>query len=184
MPVVRRRGESQTRPSPVHRNGSVRLTPDPAPLATAGWNRERNSPHRAKPLRGGAPGRRALRASWSTVGARVRRPAPTTSQTKHSKTGQREGQAPPLRDGWGNILRRRIGGRIWDPPLRVLRVRRRGRSQTSPTARAVSLIRPCMKKRAPGEGIPSPGARRCASDQASAYRWYKLLVWYWGSQVS
>ena len=47
----------------------------------------------------GAPGRRALRAAWSAEGGRVRRPAPTGCQTKYSKTGQREGQAPPLRGG-------------------------------------------------------------------------------------
>jgi len=50
-------------------------------------------------LRVGAPCRRALRVSWSAKDGRVRRPAPTGCQTKYSKTGQREGQAPPLRGG-------------------------------------------------------------------------------------
>ena len=49
--------------------------------------------------RGGAPSRCALRTSWSMEGGRVRRPAPTTFQADHSRTGKREGQAPPLRDG-------------------------------------------------------------------------------------
>ena len=40
------------------------------------------------------------------------RPAPTTSQADHRKTGQREGQAPPLQGGWGDIPWRRTGGRL------------------------------------------------------------------------
>ena len=62
------------------------------------------------------------------------------------------------------------------PPLR--------RKWTARITKAFSLIRPCIKKRAPGEEIVSPGARRGAFDKIAAYRWYKLLVWYWGSQVS
>ena len=43
-------------------------------------------------------------------------PAPTTSQTDRSRTGQWEGQAPPLRDGWGDIPRRRTSGRPHGAP--------------------------------------------------------------------
>ena len=49
--------------------------------------RQRRSPRRAKPVRRGAPSRRALQASWSAKGGRVRRPAPTGFQADHSKTG-------------------------------------------------------------------------------------------------
>ena len=41
MVVVRRRGESQTRPSPVRGNGAVRRASDPAPPAMAGRNQAR-----------------------------------------------------------------------------------------------------------------------------------------------
>ncbi len=50
-------------------------------------------------------------ASRSAGEGRVRRPAPTAFQADCSRTGQWEGQAPPLRDGWGDIPRRRTSGR-------------------------------------------------------------------------
>ena len=48
------------------------------------------------------------------------------------------------------------------PPLR--------REWTALITKAFSLIRPCIKKRAPGEEIVSPGARRGAFDKIAAYR--------------
>ena len=39
-------------------------------------------------------------------------PAPTGCQIKYSRTGQREGQAPPLRGKRGNIPWQRTGGRV------------------------------------------------------------------------
>ena len=54
----------------------------------------------------------AWNETWPETGGRVRRPAPTVFQADHSRTGQREGQAPPLRGGWGDIPWRRTGGRL------------------------------------------------------------------------
>ena len=183
-PRKRRRGESQTRPSPTHGKGSVRCSLDPAPPATAGQNQARRrsrtdrnfAPHQGpaarkkskpgtgfcapellwkgvgvSPVNGGRgverlwagtpigahprrsfgffpiagketrpagrnPVRRraeSLRPTGVTVrgGRAGRRPAPTAFQADRSRTGQREGQAPPLRDGWGDIPRRRTSGR-------------------------------------------------------------------------
>ena len=42
-PRKRRRGESQTRPSPTHGKGSVRCSLDPAPPSTAGRNQARKA---------------------------------------------------------------------------------------------------------------------------------------------
>jgi hypothetical protein len=160
----RRRGESQTRPSPIHGNGSVRRPPtrtlchgwsepgaavkwhkpefctEPGPSGPEGiniWNRilcaenfaeGRRGIPRKRGSGGGAtmggdahrsppPGgvlvpflpekkelaQRAKPSAWNktipNIGGRVRRPAPTTFQADHSRTGKREGQAPPLRDG-------------------------------------------------------------------------------------
>ena len=59
---------------------------------------------------------RAKPSAWNETrpetGGRVRRPAPTVFQADHSRTGQREGQAPPLQGGWGDIPWRRTGGRL------------------------------------------------------------------------
>ena len=76
---------------------------------------ERNSPRRAKPCE---TARRVV-APYGCHGPRERAglgPAPTTSQTDRSRTGQWEGQAPPLRDGWGDIPRRRTSGRPHGAP--------------------------------------------------------------------
>ena len=57
--------------------------------------------------------------SRQRTGGRVRRPAPTWCQAKYSKTGQREGQAPPLRGGGETFPGRGQAGGHMGPPLRV-----------------------------------------------------------------
>ena len=75
------------------------------------------------PARCGAPSRRALRVSWSMEDGRVRRPVPTGCQIKYSRTGQREGQAPPLRGKRGNIPWQRTGGRVRRPAPTAFQVK-------------------------------------------------------------
>ena len=63
----------------------------PAILWFLSYRWERNSPRGAKPS--------AWNETCPKTGGRPQRAAPTASQADHSRTRQREGQAPPLRNG-------------------------------------------------------------------------------------
>ena len=76
---------------------------------------QRDSPRRAKPCKvrraeSSRPTGVMVHGGWAGLG-----PAPTGCQIKYSRTGQREGQAPPLRGKRGNIPRQRTGGRVRSP---------------------------------------------------------------------
>ena len=70
-----RRGESQTRPSPLA--GRSLVHPVGEGLAPPAGFRNLFGQRCGCVLRGGAPGRRALRTSWSAEGGRPQRAAPT-----------------------------------------------------------------------------------------------------------
>ena len=102
---------------------------------------QRDSPRRAKPCKV----RRAESSRPTGVMVHGGRaglgPAPTGCQIKYSRTGQREGQAPPLRGKRGNISWQRTGGRV---------------RRTAPTAFQVKYSRTSQRE---GQAPPLRGKR-------------------------
>jgi hypothetical protein len=126
-PLKRRRGESQTRSSPLHGNGSVRRRHDPAPSATAGRNQARrgNGTGRNFALQQGPAAREELKHGtvfcapellWKGVGITPVNGGPGVAPLEPGgdrgtppaafcllcRRGQRrspKGRNPPLRDG-------------------------------------------------------------------------------------
>ena len=71
--------------------GDAHRSPPPGGVLVPFLPEKKELAQRAKPS--------ARNKTIPNIGGRVRRPAPTTFQADHSRTGKREGQAPPLRDG-------------------------------------------------------------------------------------
>ena len=75
-------------------------------------------------------------------------PAPTWCQAKYSKTGQREGQAPPLRGGGETFPGRGQAGGHMGPPLRVFRQIAAGQrgGRAHPRGAKVSTKKPAAQR--------------------------------------
>ena len=112
------------------RNGLVRRTPDPAPSATAGRNRERNSPHRAKPSAAarrvvapyGRHGPRRAGGSGAPPLQRLRRNTAKPEGGRPHRAAPAQGNTPRCRPGRGGaaLSSHRDAGTVTHPTQKSL----------------------------------------------------------------